>query len=155
MLSTKMYYQLNVGHTKNVFEDYLYKDPTDDRYLNGRYGSQSGGYYKRVSNDLNIKGDFVWQVNNNHNIKAGFQNVFTHIENKPLSAWNTFRNSAAYLDSVWYDIEKDKVYFKNEKSWNLELLPDSAVGMDRYTKDPINFSAYIQDKMEFEELTNN
>ncbi len=155
MLSTKMYYVIKAGYTNNVYENYLYKDPTSDSYLNGNYGTESHGYYKRVSGNYSIKGDFVWQINRNHNIKTGLEGIFHNIENKPLYAWNTFKDDPAYLDSVWYNSETDKVYFKDEISWNLELLPDSAMAMDRYEKHPINYSAYIQDKMEFEDLTIN
>ncbi|MBN2281018.1 MAG: TonB-dependent receptor [Candidatus Marinimicrobia bacterium] len=155
MLSTKMYYELKAGYTNNIYENYLYKDPTDDRYINGNYGTEEGGYYKRVSANWNFKGDFIWQVNKNHNIKTGFEGIVHRIENKPLYAYNTFQSDPAYYDSIWYDIEKDKVYFKDEISWNLELLPDSSISLDRYTKKPMNFSAYIQDKMEFDDLTIN
>ncbi len=155
MLSNRMYYVIKAGYNSNKYESYLYKDPTDDRYINGNYGGQSYGYYKRLSANLNLKGDFVWQINKNHNIKTGIEYIYHTIENKPQPVWNTFRNDPAYTDSVWYDEAAQEVYFKNDISWNLELLPDSAYSMDIYTKHPVNFSGYIQDKMEFEDLTMN
>lgn len=154
MITDKMYYILKASYNYDQYENYLYKDPTDERYLNGNYGSQSYGYYERISANYNLNYDFVWQINENHGLKAGFDGIYHKIKNNPVPVWNKYRYNPNYTDSIYYDEQEEEVYFDNDY-WELVELPDSAYSKDQYTKHPYQFSGYIQDKMEFQDLIMN
>ena len=152
MISTKLFYNLRVGGDYLKRENYYYKNPIDPRIT--RNSGLSPGYGGRSSGKFSTKGDLTWQLNKNHSIKTGFDFIQHEVKilNKPVR--NVFRNEPALSDSILYDYENNVVVLP-EEYWELELVPDSVFGMDNYTKKPYEFSAFIQDKMEFDDMTIN
>lgn len=152
MLSTKLFYNLSFGGDYLKQESYYYKDPIDPRYT--RNSGLPPGYSGRSSSKISAKGDITWQVNKHHSIKAGFDAIYHEVSifNKPVR--NVYRNEPALYDSIIYDYENEKVILP-EGLYELELVPDTVFGMDNYTKNPYEFSGFIQDKMEFEDMTIN
>lgn len=94
---------------------------------------QSGGtrnehYYQR-SNNVELKFDITSQLNNNHEVKLGVQ---TKLYNMDFEEFDVLRDTTQYLTPTI-------------------LGPETSVH-DLYTRKPLEFSAYIQDKMEFESI---
>ncbi|MBU2491011.1 MAG: TonB-dependent receptor [Bacteroidetes bacterium] len=94
---------------------------------------QSGGtrdehYYQR-SNNIELKFDITSQLNNNHEVKLGLQ---SKIFNMDFEEFNVLRDTTLYRTPTI-------------------LGPETSVH-DLYTRKPLEFSAYIQDKMEFESI---
>lgn len=94
-------------------------------------GTSNGHYYER-SKTYGGKFDMTTQATNNHEVKFGMQ---TSLHELNYQSFTVRRDTIQYLTPTILD-------------------PDN-VGHDIYTKKPVEFSAYIQDKMEFENLVIN
>jgi outer membrane receptor protein involved in Fe transport len=116
----------------------LHADPrynrTDQSYTVANYtfvsgGTQNNHFYQRTTT-LNGKFDITSQISNNHEFKGGIE-VASH----KLEYVNFFvlHDNNLYLEPT-IDFSTDSPNF------------------DEYTKTPFVFSAYIQDKMEFDKL---
>lgn len=159
-ISNSAFHDLKLSYVENDQYTYLYEDPFDSRYIHPGYGSSLGGFStggqdrthsERKSIDLNVKYDLVWQISNEHSIKTGFLFTQHHVENLPTLIQNTNRGTPlAHL--YWYDENTKQVEFY---PYDGESLPENAIEMDEYKKDPFEFSGYIQDKMEFDEMVIN
>jgi len=144
----------------NSYGYYLFEDPFSSSYIANNYSSSSSGFatggqdkshYKRYLKDLNVKYDITWQVRKQHSLKSGL--IFTqhNIQNDPLVTRDIKHGTS---DEGWYryDSLAQRIRFN---PYEPELLSDSSTAVDRYKKEPYEFSAYIQDKMEFEDLVLN
>ena len=148
MLSTNLFYDLKLSTTKNYSGGYLYKDPLDSNYVHDKYlesfgpgfftGGQQKNHDERTVNSTNAKFDLNWIVNKNHNIKTGLN--FTNYK----------------IDNAWHEI-RNKYFGTAEEADLYEpyILGDSTLYADVYKVDPIEMSAFIQDKMEFDEMVIN
>ena len=159
VISNSMFHDLKIAYKMNDTENYLYKDPFDPRYVADNYNSSAGGFasggqdkgYSQVLlNDFDIKYDLVWQVSIHHSLKTGA--VFTQhdLTNQILTVRDKKWGSAEY-NQFHYDETKGKIVFN---PYEPEIL-DSAYTSDNYNKRPYEFSAYVQDKMEYDELVIN
>ncbi|MCF7885373.1 MAG: TonB-dependent receptor [Candidatus Marinimicrobia bacterium] len=165
MITNKLFYNIKVGYNEENYEEYLYEDPLDDRYINFNYtgrqgtgfatGGQATGYYQRVTGKLNVNGSINWQINQQHGIETGFDYIQHRLKINPVYVRNKYANKDAFQNKVWYNEEQQEVYFKNEDLFELELLPEESISIDRYTKRPYEFAYYIQDKMEFQDMVIN
>ena len=160
LITNSLFYDLKLSYNDSHDASYLYSNPLDKRYISDMYsrgaagfstGGMSHGRYDRYLKDLNIKYDLTWQVNNNHNVKTGFLYIKHEVKNWPTYVRNKYYN-LPIASQFYYDYEQGKVVFPY---YEPEILPDSSIAMDRYIKKPYEFSAYIQDKMEFEALVIN
>ena len=148
LLSNKMFYDLKISQTKNYSGSYLFENPLDSNYVHDKYlesfgpGFFTGGQQKhhdtRTIDNFNVKFDFNWQINNSHNLKTGLNFKKYDIDN----SWRQIRNEyfGTPLEGQLY---KPKVF------------GDSTLFADVYTAQPQEFSAYIQDKMEFQDMVIN
>jgi outer membrane receptor protein involved in Fe transport len=159
-LNSKTFYTLRGSYNINDYKRYLYQlldsdnnavdfhpgmdisslhaDPrynrTDRSYTVANYtfvsgGTQNGHFYQRT-NTLNGKFDITSQISNSHEIKSGIE-VASH-----------------ELEYVNFTVLHDNTFYLDP---TIDLSTDSPT-FDEYTKTPFVFSAYIQDKMEFEKL---
>ncbi len=90
-------------------------------------GTQSEHFYQR-SYTSEVKFDITSQVTNQHEVKFGLK-----------GKWDT-------MDFVFFDVLKD------ETTYVIPTIPDpvsEASAIDIYSRSPLQFSGYIQDKMEF------
>ena len=161
MLSKSLFYELKISYVDNSYESNKYEDPLDDRYLHPRYrgsghsGFATGGmidpgknmsYYK----DINIKYDMTWQVNQHHNIKTGVLYINHDINKDRIDVLNKWSGLA--VENFMYIDETGKAIWP---FYDLEIVPKTDKTMDVYKVNPYEFSAYIQDKLEFDELVMN
>jgi hypothetical protein len=157
MLSKRMFFELKASYLDDWGGYYMYKDPTQlgtlennyngyfsDRYLTGTNftgfftGGQDKGHGEDFTDRFDGKFDLTWQVNKNHSLKVGLlytQHRFNHISQ---TIKNLYENTP----------------FSNEL-YEPVVYPDTTIYSEIYVKEPVEMSAYLQDKMEFEEMTIN
>ncbi|MEC9456276.1 MAG: TonB-dependent receptor, partial [Candidatus Neomarinimicrobiota bacterium] len=170
MISPKLFYELKLSYLDNYTGNYLFKDPFDhiiadtagiyhdgnmheigdtvysyvhDKYLED-YGSGffTGGQQKNHSMltmlDKTIKFDLNWQANHNHNIKLGLLGISHDVDQQ----WHAIRNK--------YDGEANLA-----DVYEPEIFGDTTVYADLYKVAPQEGAAYLQDKMEFDNMVVN
>ena len=162
VISQSLFYDLKLSLNQEKQQNYMYEDPLDERYISPQYrgrgqtGFITGGMpYPGKSTDTftngNLKFDLYWQVDHNHGIKAGFQGTLYDIDRDRIDVRNIYEGSADELVEA-ADPETGKIDFPN---YELQIVPKTDETLDVYTVNPQEFSAYIQDKMEFDELVLN
>ena len=143
-LSPKSFYEGNIFISDTDYKNYLYADTLDERYVNTDYinteptsatflfgGTQMGHTY-RNSKSIGGKFDFTTQISENHEIKTGF----------------SFRN-----DNL---VERNlQVLYDQNYNEPTVLLENKSPYHIFYDKDAIQYSAYIQDKMEYSSMIMN
>jgi outer membrane receptor protein involved in Fe transport len=161
LLSSKLFYELKLSYLKNFGGWYVYENQTDPRYVHDAYhniegpgfwtGGQDKDHSRRTMTDYSAKFDMTWQMNINHSFKFGIDYTYHHFDRR----WSQIRNkyNGTEEEGVFtYDPVAEKITFPN---YEPVIFPDSSVYSDIYTVEPIEFSAYIQDKMEFDEMVIN
>ncbi len=149
VIANNAFHEVKLLYVDTDFQKSRFKDPFDSRYVHNNLdtdigGFNAGGNDKRFffENTIRreVKYDIVWQINHHHEIKAGADYVKTAFEQETFSLRNIFENS------------KDK----NEISKYKQYIPNSSTSFaDKYTKNPEEFSVYVQDKAEFDDLVIN
>lgn len=160
-LSNSFFYEFKASYIDNYQGDYVYEDPTDSRYVHDEFyrsegpgfltGGQDKGHLKRTTKDLNIKFDATWQFNQNHIIKSGFVVKFHEIDNQSASIRNKYFGTNEQSLFTYDSVNRHRTYLFYEP----EIKSDSSLFSDIYVVKPWEFAAYIQDKMEFENMVLN
>lgn len=157
-LDATTFYSLKGSYNINHYSSYLYplkqngKEVTirakdnpldyeiDDRYQPTEYqtrpnsytfyfgGTQNSHYYEDAKTLL-LKFDITSQLTKNHEVKLGFEGKKHNLEYRSFT------------------IRRDTITYLQPTILNL-----STPYHDYYTKEPIEFSAYVQDKMEFDNI---
>ena len=143
-LSAKSFYEGNVFFSDTDYKNYLYTDTLDQRYVNTDYinteptsatflfgGTQMGHTY-RNSKSVGGKFDFTSQISSNHEIKTGFSFRNDNLVERNLT--------------VLYDQNFDEPTVLSENKSPYHIF---------YDKDAVQYSAYIQDKMEYSSMIMN
>ena len=143
-LSPKSFYEANLFISDTDFKNYLYEDTTDSRYVSTDYinteptsatflfgGTQMGHTY-RVSNSSGGKFDFTIQMNDRHELKTGFSFRRDNLEERNFSILYN------------YNYRQPTVLPENESPYHVY-----------YNKEALQYSAYIQDKMEYSSMIMN
>jgi len=144
-LGARAFYTFNVSNFYKEFRNYLFEDPADTRFLHpdslleGNYnlnnsGTANGNYQRNTVTNL-AKFDLTWQANLVHQLKFGF-------EGKRHRLFEESINPVAARDASGAEIVP----------YRPEILPDTTQSHNRYSFNPIEFSAYLQDKIEFENV---
>ena len=143
-LSPKSFYEANLFISDTDYKNYLYEDTTDSRYVSTDYinteptsatflfgGTQMGHTY-RVSNSVGGKFDFTIQMNDRHELKTGFSFRKDILEERNFSILYN------------YNYRQPTVLPENESPYHVY-----------YNKEALQYSAYIQDKMEYSSMIMN
>ena len=143
-LSPKSFYEANLFISDTDYKNYLYEDTTDSRYVSTDYinteptsatflfgGTQMGHTY-RVSNSVGGKFDFTIQMNDRHELKTGFSFRKDILEERIFSILYN------------YNYRQPTVLPENESPYHVY-----------YNKEALQYSAYIQDKMEYSSMIMN
>ncbi|MDX2127831.1 MAG: TonB-dependent receptor [Chloroherpetonaceae bacterium] len=150
-LSSSTFYNIGVSYLYSKEQSYLYEDPLDQRYLMAGINDQTVGgsfspgqaqfgleflltglgtdHFRRSTQTINIKGDISSQVDNNNLVKMGLD-VKLHtldLQRTPL-----------FLD--------ESSLFSGIPAIRRAELGEA--GYDEYTRRPMEFAAYIQNKFE-------
>lgn len=160
MLSPSAFYEIKLSWLDNYHGYYLHEAPLSSEYVHDVYlrsddntgfftGGQQKDHDERTLKDLNAKFDFTWQLNSVHSLKSGV--LYTHhdLDNKTRDIRNEFYGTD--LEGV-FEIQDGKVVFPN---YQPIVYADSSRYSDIYRVKPWEFSGYLQDKMEFDEMVIN
>lgn len=159
--SARTFLSINTATTKSSYQSYLYKNPFDSRYFNYEnipiFGIEQPGqqyFFNEVGTDNSIfersttsyiaKAELSSQINDQHLVKAGvsFQYdevFFENINLQPLSA----EEGIVIPD---YIPEDERQYIK------LGIPPLETTNHSKFIRNPYNFAAFLQDKIEYENL---
>jgi outer membrane receptor protein involved in Fe transport len=161
MLTKKAFYELKASYVDNYNGNYVFKNLYNTSYIHDAYarsqgpgfitGGQQKHHNERWMKDYNIKWDLNWQLNKNNSIKAGILYTYHYIDNRSVSIRNKYQGTE-YETYSYYDSTKNKMTFPY---YEPIIYPDSSVYSDIYKQEPKEFSCYIQDKMEFDEMVIN
>ena len=144
MFNTSAFMDFKLSRNSQEDNSYIFKNPNDIRYIaDGYYRNESGflqGGQDKVHNtkiieDINVKFDFNWQVNSTHNIKSGLDKITHNVD----IANFTIRDSSS-TDEVYTPYIDKGVRSSFSEEYKVKCL---------------EYSAYIQDKMEFDEMVIN
>ena len=164
-LSNSTFYTVGASFFKKDFQYYLYKDPHDPNYVHPNllltqdvYSFLTGGTdlnrFSRSTDTKLIKVDLTSQVDNSNLVKGGVeyrQNLLT-MDSYTLQPVLTqtdinLATSGPYIQTVIPDYSS----LYHDTYWDSRNATDWANGKFGGHQ-PIQFSAYIQDKMEFKDL---
>ncbi|MCF8242289.1 MAG: TonB-dependent receptor [Melioribacteraceae bacterium] len=161
-ISNTFFYLAQVSFFNTKWRNSLFEDPLDPGYVHDGYarstgpgfltGGQMYGYNKNETNKLIAKIAFTWQINNEHLIKAGFDYSGYQVEVLSSYVRNQYYNDSQLSGEMTIDPETGKLSFVN---FLPELAADSILGIENYNHKPYDLAAYIQDKMEFENMVIN
>ena len=160
LINPKLTYELSISNLMTIKYAYLFENPLDERYISDRYNSYGGGFITGGMDKINqeqllgnttIKWNLSSQINNHHAIKMGFDYVYHIVENNPINLVLVDNNDPD-LFSFPYDSINNEFLFGDIE---LEYLPDSLDFSDNYKMNPYEFSAFIQDKLEFDKMVLN
>jgi outer membrane receptor protein involved in Fe transport len=143
-ISGSAFYTLKLSQFKKDFEEYLYEDPFDARYMHPNslrtvaysYVTQGTNLHRfyRKTETLIGKLDYTSQVSENHLIKFG-------------------------IEGRVHDLSFDDYNIEPLRINNIEVepfqpaIPDiNTPNRTKYNSEPIELAAYIQDKIEFESV---
>lgn len=159
MISKSLFYDLKLSYTSDVEESYLYEDPIDSRYVSPNYrGSLETGFYtggmvdpgksKDTFERGDVKFDLYWQANKVHGFKTGVLYTSHVVDRFRVDVRNMYEGLSEANDML-FDWATGKITFPN---YVLEVEPITENTIDIYTVKPYEISAYVQDKMEFNEM---
>jgi outer membrane receptor for ferrienterochelin and colicin len=154
-LGSNTFYQLNFSYFSHKYKQYVYEDWDDSRYTNSDLLSQqpadmpsfyTGGTERnrmhRSTTTLGVKWDLTSQVTKSHQIKAGFEynkhqlDYLSVTPMQPSGLATTSTSLNPFVKLSYPDINN----------------PDENLNIDSYLHKPTEFSAYIQDKIELNEM---
>jgi outer membrane receptor protein involved in Fe transport len=146
VLSPNLFYELKVSYSNSHNGDYVFEDPLDPNYLHDRYlanlqytgfytGGQEKDHNELTSEKYLSRLDLTWQITQTHSMETGAEFVKYNYDQSYHQILNLYRNSSAsrYLYAP-------------------QIMPDSSVYTDVYSKSPVQVAAWLSDKMEFKEM---
>lgn len=140
-ITSNTFYDISLSNTYKNYKSYLFEDPYDSRYLPNNYagfratnitsnflvGGTDNGRTERSTNTLIAKFDITSQVNNQNQIKSGVEYRYHNLKLNDITS---------IVDS--------------QESGVVSLFENA-----KYDVNPIEISAYIQDKVEIGNLVIN
>jgi outer membrane receptor protein involved in Fe transport len=148
-LGKTTFHEITLAYKYNRLDSKLYEDTLDSRYVHPLLSSRQGNFYfQTAGNDLTwferftkswiAKWDITSQLTKRHQVKTGVEfqrdEIFYHDLN---------------IIPATDDNNNEIVPFKPS------VPPLSSRDNDKFTRKPIKFAAYIQDKIEYESLVIN
>ncbi|MEX1139588.1 MAG: TonB-dependent receptor [Bacteroidota bacterium] len=141
-LSSSSFYTVNVSHFYKRFKEYLYTDPFDPRYEVDptatnrdlyeflRRGTNNHRFRRTTTTDL-IKGDYTNQITRLHQLKLGIEAKFHELFFDDFSLVPVQINDSTYVP----------------------MIPELNTPLrHQYLERPVEFSGYVQDKLEFDQM---
>ena len=146
-LSPTTFYTLGMSYSSNRFKHYLYEDPHDPRYVHPNLQTPLTEFsfltsgtdlrrFDRTTTTFLAKFDITHQAGINHLLKAGAEFrghklLFESITLQPVS-------SETSINPIW-----DSPFIQTQ------ILDESTIYNDSYSRRPYELSGYVQDKMEY------
>lgn len=146
----KTFYQIGLTRFDKNYNHRTYSKDNENLYvhstlgLTGPYSFKTGGddnnIFERSTVTSTIKADLTSQITKQHLVKFGVEYRLHNL--KYLDA-----DLQPPLEKTAIDLIYDSPYLVNPI-----IMPDSTIHTSRYELDPNEFSVYLQDKIEFDEL---
>lgn len=179
-MSSKYFYTLGYSKTNNNYEYYSYKNEDNENYVWGGYyvkdsnyefytgGTNSGRYDRKLITDL-ITAQLTGQINNQHELKTGFEykrhDIFLHtwslLVDRRDEPWTDVDGNDEYDDGEEFtDLNGDGVWSSakddnNDGIYGNIIVPSIGPSNSTYTHVPVEISAYVQDKIELNDMVMN
>jgi len=161
VIHKRAFYELKLSYIDYEHGNYLYENPLDSRYISDFYSNQTGAWFstggqnknynKRSEKTFKLNFDLIWQPTKEHSIKTGVNFSQIDLDQNSFGIRNAYEGSD--LESQFFvDSTSGKIIYPNYKP---EVRSDHSIFTDEYNKKPIQFAAYLQDKMEFESMVIN
>lgn len=147
-LSPASFYTVNLSFLSKTFKEYLYEDPFDPRYIVdnianpllsqkgldefNRYGTNNHRFF-RTTETRSGKIDYTNQLSSLHLLKAGVEARLHQLYFKDFNLYYSEPSPGVYKPA-------------------LPPTPISNPDYDENTNKPVEFSAYIQDKLEYRDM---
>jgi outer membrane receptor protein involved in Fe transport len=148
-LSSKTFYKLGVSYFYKNYSDYVYDNPYDPRYVHpylafqDPYSFKTGGVdetrFNRTTRTFNAKFDLESQVSFTHLVKWGFEFRSHRISQQDLTLQPVLSETDINLDF-------DSPFIQTR------VMPESTIYMSSYVHHPLEFSGYLQDKIELKNM---
>ena len=147
--SQSLFSSLSFSVNEYHYYGYLFKDPFDPGYVNPRQGialsgytfrsgGNQGGRYDRKTQTLVGKWELSWQISKEHKITIGAEGKLYKIFNHSNSLVNLTDGQTDSLGNVIFTPGYPALGAITDQGSNI-----------MYTKKPVEFSAFAQDKMEY------
>lgn len=163
LVNKTMFFDFTISYLNSDYGWYIFENPENNQYVHDNYlvnnnsgpGFYTGGQQKdhtiRTTKDINTKLDLTWQFNEKHLLKTGV--LFTHhtIDHQWHSIQNAFRARSEDENAFYFNEDSAKIY----PNYQPLVLGDSSRFSDIYKVTPFEWSGYIQDKMEFDQMVVN
>ena len=143
-LNSKTFYTINASYFQKSFDEYLYKNPFDPRYVYSdtlqpiAYAFRTAGTnnhrFNRMTQTMGLKFDFTTQLTNRHLVKFGVEG----------------RKHRLQFDD--YSLIPKRVNGQIVSPFQPVIPADTSARRTRYDRRPEEYSAYIQDKIEYDDL---
>jgi len=163
-IGNSSFYEAKLSINQEENESYVYEDPVDERYVSPHYqGSGATGFNTggmpgpgRTIDTFwkaSFHFDYYWQLTQNHGIKTGIQATQHRIDRDRIVVKNAYEDDPE-VDATEQvvDPETGKITFPN---YAPVIVPNTDETLGIYTVEPYEFSGYIQDKMEYDQLVIN
>lgn len=144
MLSSSTFYTVKASYFFRDFNEYLYKDWDDSKYLHPdslntiSYAFRTKGTdlhrFFRETNSFLAKADLTSQIAKNHLIKFGLETKFHTLK----------------FDD--YTLEPLRINNIPVEPFRPSIPDENSPNRTKYNNEPLEFSAYIQDKIEYESV---
>ena len=154
-LSPTTFYQANFTYFFKEFRQFVYESPDDARWTHDnllnqepkevpsfKTGGTKSSQFKRTTNTYGVKIDITSQVDRKNLVKLGFE-------------YNTHKLSFDNINLLQDPSVQDPAITGNPfvKRHIPSLTdPNENLSIDRYIREPIEISGYIQDKIEFDAM---
>jgi len=159
MISRSLFYDLKISHNQEVSQYYKYENPIDSRYLHPNYagdgatgfatgGTVGPGKSKDTFLKTDAKFDIYWQAGKTHGLKAGVLATAHTVDRMRVDVRNKYEGLPV-ADQMAVDPVTGKIDFPY---YVLEVIPITKNTINVYRVHPREWSAYLQDKMEFDEM---
>ncbi len=163
MLSNSLFYELKLSYVDNYYGNYVFKNPLDSGYVHDAYSQSDGpGFFtggqdkfhtERTMSDKNAKFDVTWQMNKHHSFKTGFHYTGHIIDSKEMEIRNEYadKEEEGIIEYIFVD-GNPKITFPY---YEPIVKHDTTIYSDIIYVEPIEYAAYFQDKMEFDNMVIN
>jgi outer membrane receptor protein involved in Fe transport len=160
-VSNSIFYELKISHLQTRSNYYAFKNSADARYVHEDYSRNDGpgfltggndkSYLRRTNESLSGKWDVTWQANKRHILKSGIAMTLHDLDNYSNSIRNFYYGKDYQFDFVYDSMAHKRRYLY----YRPVLAPDSSIYADAYHVKPTEASAYLQDKMEYDNMVIN
>jgi outer membrane receptor protein involved in Fe transport len=148
-ISDFTFYDIGVSFFQKSYKHYMFEDINDPGYVhpmvggnmpnyNFKTGGMNNSYFSRKTQTLLAKFDLSSQISTSHFLKGGVE----------------FRKNTMDFDDIQLKpIEGDNINYETGDPFMTPYIPSiSGPFHSKYSREPIQFSGYLQDKMEFEDI---